>query len=152
MKAIILDDDPLVLTLLNHILHRRGYEVMTYDNPTAYSDCERETCQGLIQRACPDVIISDFDMPLVNGLEFFEALCRKGCRCRHMAMISGSIPDQALLERLKELGIKFFAKPVHREHIIDWLRQAEPRAADGSPARRPSAVGVREPCAIRVTL
>lgn len=28
MKAVILDDDPLILSLLSDIFHRRGYEVV----------------------------------------------------------------------------------------------------------------------------
>jgi CheY-like chemotaxis protein len=141
MKVMILDDDPLILSLLGHIFHHRGYEVVTYSNPKACPAYLAETCRYLIEQTCPRVIISDYDMPFVNGLEFFEALRKKGCRCAHMVMVSGSNPPPDVLNRVAELGIKFFAKPFHRNQIIDWLDQVEASQPAGKAAQ-PSSNGV----------
>ncbi|MEI8138657.1 MAG: hypothetical protein WCI03_02180 [bacterium] len=33
MKVITIDDDPLVLFTLSGMFYRRGYDVLTYENP-----------------------------------------------------------------------------------------------------------------------
>lgn len=125
-KVLILDDDPFIVSLLVNIFHRRGCDVVTYSSPAAcplYSDATCECKQG---EPCASVIVSDYDMPLVNGVEFLESLKKRGCRCAHTALASGSFPAQETMDRLAKLGIKFFAKPFHKDQIIDWLNQIEP--------------------------
>jgi CheY-like chemotaxis protein len=124
MKVMILDDAPFILSLLAHIFHHRGYEVATYSNPTA-CPIYNESCQCQREQPCANIVISDYDMPLVNGLEFFEALRGKGCKCPHMALVSGSLPDRDIMDRVAKLGVRFFTKPLHRNQIIDWLDQIE---------------------------
>jgi CheY-like chemotaxis protein len=65
-------------------------------------------------------------MPYVNGVEFIETLRKNGCKCPHMALVSGSFPEPDNLDRVARLGVKFFAKPIHRDRIIEWLNQIEP--------------------------
>jgi hypothetical protein len=56
-------------------------------------------------------------------------------------MVSGSNPPPDVLNRVAELGIKFFAKPFHRNQIIDWLDQVEASQPAGKAAQ-PSSNGV----------
>ncbi|MEI6150247.1 MAG: response regulator [bacterium] len=126
MKVMILDDDPLILSLLVNIFHRRGYEVVTYSDPTLCPLYSRKAHPDHEDEMCPSVIISDYDMPFVNGVEFIETLRRNGCKCPHMALVSGSFPEPDNLDRVARLGVKFFAKPLHRNQITGWLDQIEP--------------------------
>jgi CheY-like chemotaxis protein len=119
------DDDPIILSLLQNIFERRGYEVAAYSNPTAcplYSD---PSCKCLRQQPCASIIVSDYEMPCVNGVAFIEALRGKGCRCPHMVLVSVSFPAQDTMERVARLGVRFFAKPLHRDQIIAWLDTIE---------------------------
>jgi CheY-like chemotaxis protein len=139
MKVMILDDDPLILSLLVNIFHRRGYEIVTYSNPTVCPLYSIEASPGHKDEICPSVIISDYDMPFVNGVEFIETLHRKGCRCPHIALVSGSFPEQDNLDRVAKLGVKFFAKPLHGNLISDWLDQIETRLHSGAKPCLPVA-------------
>jgi FixJ family two-component response regulator len=125
MKAVILDDDPSMRSLLANIFHRRGYEVVSYSNPGECPIYSFKTCPCTMDQPCPCIIISDYEMPDVNGVEFIEALRNKGCTCPNIALISGSCIPLEVLGRAAKLKIKFFAKPFHRNQINDWLNQIE---------------------------
>ena len=125
MKAMILDDDPHILLVLVRTLHQRGYEIMTYSNPTLCPIYTGEGCSCLTSKICPHIIISDFDMPYVNGMEFLEAIRKKGCKGTHLALISGSSISETMMKQMSKLGIKFIAKPNIMEPIKAWLDKIE---------------------------
>ena len=70
-KVLLGDDDPAMLRLLSRWLERAGY-------PTRTAADGQEALEA-IERECPDFIITDWEMPRINGLE----LCR---RVREMAL------------------------------------------------------------------
>jgi hypothetical protein len=49
---------------------------------------------------------------------------QKGCRCRHIALISGCW-SEAELGRAKELRVKVFAKPFRAREVDAWLAGVE---------------------------
>jgi chemosensory pili system protein ChpA (sensor histidine kinase/response regulator) len=63
--VLIADDEPMVARLLRIALERAGYRVSTV--PDGLAAWER------IRQAPPDVLITDIDMPRMNG----EQLCRR---------------------------------------------------------------------------
>jgi len=138
MKVMILDDDPVILIMMSFFFQKRGYEVFTYANPTECPLYTNESCPCSLKDHCPNVIITDYDMPKANGVDFLEALRRKGCKCFNLALISGySITDIAV-EHETNYGVKFFAKPFHWKQIDDWLDQVETslkqeQQANGAP-------------------
>jgi CheY-like chemotaxis protein len=124
MQALILEDDPLVMSLLERVLVRRGYTVVTYPDPTACPLYADSSCPCAAQPNCPDIILTDYNMPSVNGLEFVEHLKRKGCTCRNIAMISGSWTADEL-RSASPLGVSVFAKPFHLQRLESWLESVE---------------------------
>jgi CheY-like chemotaxis protein len=63
-RIVIADDEPHVLRVLKMSLEKEGYTVEVFANG-------RDAFE-LIQRAPPDVLITDIQMPLMDG----EELCR----------------------------------------------------------------------------
>src|SRR5262245_837766 len=63
--VLIADDEPMVSRLLRIALEREGYRVSTV--PDGLAAWER------IRQHAPDVLITDIDMPRMNG----EQLCRR---------------------------------------------------------------------------
>ena len=120
-KAVVLDDDFSVLTMLSTILRRRNYTVETYLDPvnSPLFSCKMHDSQ------CPDLIISDFCMPRMNGMEVLEFQMKKGCRCRHLALISGKPPSETALIRLAKYGTRFFPKPLPLDDFFTWLGHVE---------------------------
>jgi hypothetical protein len=54
-----------------------------------------------------------------------EELRRKGCTCKHIALIAGRNPDTSIQHRATLLGLKFIAKPFRLQQFEGWLEEAE---------------------------
>jgi len=124
-KAVVIDDDPAALLYVRHVLQRRGYEVLTFENPIHCPLYECDGCPCSLENRCPDLIISDFNMPGVNGVELLELSKKKGCRCRHFALISGNGLQEDNLLRIHKIGTRYFAKPLDLDEFHSWLDHIE---------------------------
>lgn len=124
MQALILDDEPLVLSVLQRFLAHRGYDVVIHADPTSCPLYFCDTCPCSAGVKCPDVILADVNMPHVNGVQFVKKLQRKGCKCRNIAMMSGGWTAEQL-QQASHLGVSIFAKPFHLKRLESWLGSAE---------------------------
>ena len=125
-KAIIVDDDPTVLSLLPRMMQRRGYKGHTYDDPvkSPLYQCRGCPC-SMHKEGCPDLIISDYNMPVVNGVELLESAKENGCLCRHLALITGAGLLETDLIRLAKYGTRHFTKPLDLDEFYGWLDRVE---------------------------
>ncbi|MCY2983312.1 MAG: response regulator [Planctomycetota bacterium] len=70
MRALVIDDDPEILLIISSILTRFGYEVITASDG-------QEGLDRLTEFGPPDVILVDWIMPVMNGLEFVKFVRKK---------------------------------------------------------------------------
>ena len=66
LKILVVDDYPLAIDSLKRILERRGYDVRLAENGKIGFD--------LFTKNPCDVVITDYKMPMMNGLEMAEAI------------------------------------------------------------------------------
>lgn len=123
-RALIFDDDKDIRKVLWLIFDNRGYEVFTFPHPATCPLSTKDICPCEEQQSCADVIISDIDMPVINGVDFIEEQINKGCRCENLALMSGDF-TQEHISRAKVMGIKTFNKPFTLSEINDWLDNVE---------------------------
>ena len=128
-RVIIFDDEVFILNMLKDFFLMRGYEVISYSNPTSIcpiSENSDNLCAS--HDRCCDVMITDLSMPGVNGVELLEYQSRKGCKLdsRNKAVISGYIDDQNRM-RVRQLGCAFFQKPFNLHTLLEWLAGCEQR-------------------------
>ncbi len=64
---LLIDDEPHVIRIMRLALERAGFTVSQAPNGQAALD--------LLANAMPDIIISDLDMPVMNGRTFCERVC-----------------------------------------------------------------------------
>ena len=138
MKVLVLDDDPLVRSFLQGALTQRGHDVMSYPAPGACPLFTSPTCPCGLDGQCPDAILIDVHLPGADGFDFAAEQQRKGCRCHHVAMMSGTW-SSAELARSKQMGLTFFAKPFHLGRLLAWLAQADLKAQQTSLANASGA-------------
>lgn len=125
MKIALIDDDPLVLVTLSNLFRRKGHTVLTYNNPLECPVYKSSQGGNLPDSQCPDIIISDADMPEVTGVEFFDSIISRGCKCKHLAILSGKgIPDHDM-KRMAEYGVRYFTKPLDYAEFEAWLMLRE---------------------------
>ncbi len=115
-KLAIVDDNPRTTLLIKTILERiRDLEIETFRDP----------CEAL--RSCQDheldLILLDYHMPLMNGIEFLQEFRKNEHLCDiPVVMITGE-EDKDLLYRALEAGATdFLRKPVEPVELIARAR------------------------------
>ncbi len=69
-KVLVVDDEIHIVHVVSLKLRNRGFEVISADNG---ADAYDRVCEET-----PDLIITDFQMPVMTGLEFLEKLRGNG--------------------------------------------------------------------------
>jgi DNA-binding response OmpR family regulator len=133
MKALLVDDDLTILHLLQSVLVRRGYEVDAYADPIDCPLYQAPSCTSCAPSAekCPDLILTDIVMPHANGFEFLEKVKSNGCKCRHIAVMSGDWQDRYVLNA-SQMGVRVFEKPFSIREFVGWLGTVENEDAAAS--------------------
>lgn len=112
-RVLVIDDEPLVRTMLTQMLERAGYEVATATNG-------RDGLQSF-DEAPAAVVITDLIMPEQGGLETIGALRRGHPETRIIAVSGGArIHETDLLGLASTLGAdRILAKPMERQELLD---------------------------------
>ncbi len=117
-KIMIIDDESVLIKLLRKYLKDAGYGncLGTTESPDA---------MAIIRRERPDVILLDFLMPKVDGLEILR-LVRGDPRLRHIPVLMlTACTDAEIKLRALELGVTdFLTKPLDPNDLIPRVRNA----------------------------
>jgi CheY-like chemotaxis protein len=125
-RVIIYDDDTIILDMLGRFFVKRGYEVYSYNEPVVCPLDEglADSCANL--SPCADVMISDFQMPKMTGIELFQRQAERGCRLDiKMKAIMSGYAGEDLASQYKDLGCSFFQKPFSMPALSVWLSERE---------------------------
>ncbi len=141
MRAVIIDDEPFIRNMLKDLFLLRGYEVLSYGDASMACPLfgmEGERCSN--DHPCSDVLVTDFNMPGLSGVDLLQHQQAKGCKVdmRNKAVISGYIDDVSR-RTVAELGSAFFRKPFTMHALSEWLAACEQRidlARPLTPRRR----------------
>jgi DNA-binding response OmpR family regulator len=150
-RAVIFDDEPIVLKMLEMFLAKRGYEVFSSLEPVVclvFSNNERN-CHD--DKPCADIMITDYKMPGMTGFELMKRQNEKGCGIdiRNKAIISGYFDDRDELN-IGQLGCAFFRKPFRLEELATWINACEERMPLSKPVGIPRKER-RQPVMINIT-
>lgn len=121
MNILLMDDDVFMLSMLKWAFVRWGFKVDAYSNPKKCPAFFSAACPcSICKTECPDIILTDVNMPQVNGIIFIQELKRKGCKCPKIGMMSGEWSDLDLLT-VTHMGVTVFAKPFDLSRMHSWL-------------------------------
>ena len=112
LSIFVLDDNPINLLLMNKLLNKAGYtKVTTSSRP--------ETAEADIVAQCPDLIILDLNMPIMDGYEVLQRI-RSNDKIRGFLPVLVFTADASGAARSKalELGASdFLTKPGDPDEI-----------------------------------
>ena len=114
-RILVIDDNAAIRELLRFILEEEGYEVIE----------AADGAEGLqrYQAAPTDLVITDLQMPGMDGLELLKAL-RRVVPTPTLTAISG---DREALIQAKGLTPHTFAKPLLLEQVLTAVRNLDLR-------------------------
>jgi DNA-binding NtrC family response regulator len=128
-RAIIFDDEDVVLSMLEDVFQMRGYEVIGFKQTTSSCPMQDRDTGACGTVPCADVMLSDFHMPGLNGLELLRRQSARGCPLdiRNKGVISGNIDGESL-RQITAMGCVFFQKPFALQALMSWIDQCEMRS------------------------
>lgn len=111
----IIDDDPLARDGIGELVESLGYQAVTFNS------AENFLQSGVIaQTAC---VISDLQMPGLNGLELQEAIQSQGYSTP-VILITAYPNDRHRTRALDNGAVGFLSKPFNEETLINCLDAA----------------------------
>lgn len=122
-RIFLVDDSNTIVMSLSNILKKEGFAVGTAPDGQA----ALEKLQGLSQK--PDLIITDINMPRMNGLELIKAAkALPGYRFVPILVLTTE-SQQARRAEAKAAGATgWLVKPVQGSELINVIKQVVPGA------------------------
>ena len=104
LHVLVIDDEESILLLLREILGSEGHRVETAGSGQAALD--------LILRQDHDIIVSDWKMPGLNGMNLYqELLSRKPAAAQRMLFMTGDVIKDSFQNFLKQHALTCLPKP-----------------------------------------
>lgn len=147
MRVLIVEDDSAVRDVLRDLCVELGHDAETFRTA--------EDALVRLQENCPDLILLDFRLPGMSGLDFLRLPLVRDARIP-IIVVSG-IATESQAEACLQLGaVKFLEKPVPFEQLqslLEWFERPERRRLAepaGRPVERRRALRVRTAVPVRV--
>lgn len=116
-RIMIVDDSPMIQTLLSRTLTKNNYEVCGTAN-------NGKEAVELFANLSPDLVFMDITMPIMDGLEA-AAVIKKNNPIANIIMLS-AMGDEEIIEQARKLGIDIFlSKPFNEYKIISAIAKLD---------------------------
>jgi two-component system, chemotaxis family, chemotaxis protein CheY len=114
--CLVVDDSRVVRKIARRILEAGGYAVAEAEDGSK----ALESCRA----AMPDCVLLDWNMPVMNGLEFLKALRAEFGPDQPPVLFCTTETDMAFIEQAIEHGAQeFIMKPFDAEILMGKLSQ-----------------------------
>lgn len=108
---LIVDDSITVLRLVESGLERSGFQIITAKNG-------KEALEKLNEK-CPDLILSDLDMPVMNGFQFRHEVNKHPEWKKIPFMVMSANSDRSTMRNMISKGIAgYLVKPFNMEQLL----------------------------------
>ena len=110
LRITVIDDEECIRDTFKWHLEAQGHEVYTASEPMLCDIYQGNCCSS--ESACTDVLLIDYNMPRMNGLEFIELISQRGCKGDPSTKVIISGNTTAIdMERVSQLGCQVVQKP-----------------------------------------
>ena len=118
---MIFDDDTKVLAILKDYFSILNFEVQAFSEPLL---CLPSDDKNSCINPCADIIITDFQMPRINGVELLGHQIQQGCpiNIKNKAIMSGALPAK-YADYMEGLADAFFQKPIRLHELNIWVTE-----------------------------
>jgi CheY-like chemotaxis protein len=121
-QILVVEDDDAIRGLVSELLREDGYEVSEASNGAE--------ALAFVGQQCPDLIVLDLMMPVMDGWQFVEE-CHRSQSCDEVPIVvtsaSHDLPRTA--ERLRSFGVRTcLAKPFDVDGLLALVERYVPSA------------------------
>jgi two-component system phosphate regulon response regulator PhoB len=115
-KVIVIDDEPFILMMIEDKLKKATLDVVTVR--------ESRTAMDVIRRELPDLVIIDWMMPEVSGIDICRML-KQDDALRHIPVFMLTAKGQDADERLgRQIGVdRYITKPFSPKMLLEMVRE-----------------------------
>ncbi|NOR49858.1 MAG: response regulator, partial [Desulfuromonadales bacterium] len=111
-KLLIIDDEQMILELTSMVLRSRGFDVSVVDNaPDSYE---------LIEREQPALVLLDYMMPKVNGLDAMKEIHARFPET-YVIMFTGKGNEEVAVELMKAGASDYILKPFSNAKLVERI-------------------------------
>ena len=111
--VLIVEDEFAIAELLEMVLADEGYRVLTAANG-------RQGLQRLAEDPLPDLVISDYMMPILDGAEMLRAMQATELQRDIPCIVMSSTPEATVQERIRNYAA-FVRKPFQLAAMIELV-------------------------------
>lgn len=122
-KILLIDDETMITTTLSTLIEMMlDYEVITFNNPKTLIE------SGILENEKIDLVISDFIMPYMNGLDLLSLIKEKQPHIIPILLTGYSDKDSAI-KSINELGLYYYLeKPWDNSELIKVIQNGLDKA------------------------
>lgn len=115
-KVIVIDDEPFILMMIEDKLKKGALEVVTVR--------ESSTAMHVIRREKPDLVILDWMMPEMNGIDICRML-KQDEALKHVPVFMLTAKGQDADEQLgMQIGVeRYITKPFSPKVLLEMVRE-----------------------------
>ena len=115
MKVLIVDDDTISMTLVTHILNKKGYQ-------TVGAMSAKQAIEYLDSGESIGLIISDIIMPDMDGIEFFSYIRRKSSIMHIPVIMCSADRNYETMNKVLQMGVKdYIVKPIDSDILFQKI-------------------------------
>jgi len=123
-RILLVDDEINILSALKRSLHRIEFDELDSERPEIETFVSARQALARIRHAAVDLIISDFRMPEMSGVEFLTEAVRAQPDVARI-VLSGHADLDAVVDAINKVQIfRFIAKPWHDFELTAAVAQA----------------------------
>ena len=112
-RILVAEDDPHILRVISLWLSRQGHEVLEARNGLA--------AWGILEQQIPDILITDINMPGMDGLALLEKLHETGRQPRGIVVLTNRWDHREIGQKLAERGVQVVPKPFSPTKLAELI-------------------------------
>jgi two-component system, OmpR family, alkaline phosphatase synthesis response regulator PhoP len=115
IKIVVAEDDENSRIILVKTLEKSGYEVLAAPDGTSALE--------LLKRSVPDLLISDINMPGMNGLELLKTVrTDENLKSIRVILLTGRSSDEEVMSGITEGADYYITKPYIPKSVLDAIK------------------------------
>jgi two-component system OmpR family response regulator len=130
-RILVAEDDPHILRVISLWLSRQGHEVLEARNGIMAWD--------LMQQQRPEILITDINMPGMDGLGLLEELKRHDHVPRGIVVLTNRWDHREIGHDLAKWGVRVVPKPFSPTRLAELIRNLDARVSLTREAGRPDS-------------